>query len=66
MEAVVKKVPNHGVSQLEMYQMYAYSKKYNAPKIVLLCPQADNFQETGISYQSNDRVNVEVSFIDLL
>lgn len=31
-----------GVSQTDMYQMYAYSKKYNADKIILLYPHSDN------------------------
>jgi 5-methylcytosine-specific restriction enzyme subunit McrC len=57
---------NYGISQSDMYQMYAYSKKYNAEKIVLLYPQPDNLRGAGISFQSDDGVSVEVSFIDLL
>lgn len=57
---------NYGIAQSDMYQMYAYSKKYNAQKIVLLYPQLDNLQGTDISFYSDDGVNVEVSFIDLL
>lgn len=59
-------VRNNGISQSDMYQMYAYSKKYNAEKIVLLYPQSDNFSGREISFHSDDGVNVEISFIDLL
>ena len=59
-------VHNYGISQSDMYQMYAYSKKYHAEKIVLLYPQPDNFCNTVISFQSDDEVSVDVAFIDLL
>lgn len=59
-------VRNYGISQSDMYQMYAYSKKYNAEKIVLLYPQPDNLRETEISFHSDDGVSVEISFINLL
>jgi 5-methylcytosine-specific restriction enzyme subunit McrC len=54
-------VRNYGISQSDMYQMYAYSKKYNAKKIVLLYPQPDNLSEKEISFHSDDGVNVEIS-----
>ena len=57
---------NYGISQNDMYQMYAYSKKYSAKKIVLIYPQSDNFRGAGISFLSNDAVTVDVAFIDLL
>lgn len=58
-------VRNNGISQSDMYQMYAYSKKYNADGIVLLYPQSDNVRKSEISYVSDDNVKVDVSFIDL-
>lgn len=59
------KVRNNGISQSDMYQMYAYSKKYNAKGIVLLYPHSDAVSKTDIRYVSEDNVNVRVSFIDL-
>jgi 5-methylcytosine-specific restriction enzyme subunit McrC len=59
-------VRNYGISQSDMYQMYAYSKKYSAGRIVLLYPQSDNLHGTEISFHSDDGVSVEVSFINLL
>lgn len=56
---------NYGISQTDMYQMYAYSKKYDAEKIVLLYPQPEGFHSTDIAFHSDDGVSVEVAFIDL-
>ena len=58
-------VRNSGISQSDMYQMYAYSKKYNAEGIVLLYPHSDAVSKTDIRYVSDDNVNVRVSFVDL-
>lgn len=56
---------NHGISQSDMYQMYAYSKKYGSDCIVLLYPHSDNVSRSEFRYASDDNVNVDVSFIDL-
>ncbi|OXM85803.1 McrC family protein [Paenibacillus rigui] len=59
---------NYGISQGDMYQMYAYSKKYNARKIFLLYPLHDGVTgqiEEGLSFYSNDQVEVYVHFVDL-
>ena len=60
-----KEVRNYGISQSDMYQMYTYAKKYYAEKVVLLYPKTNDIWEHGISFNSNDGVKVEVSFIDL-
>jgi 5-methylcytosine-specific restriction enzyme subunit McrC len=60
------KARNNGISQSDMYQMYAYSKKYDADGIVLLYPHSDSVSKTDIRYASDDNVKVDVSFIDLL
>lgn len=56
---------NSGISQSDMYQMYAYSKKYDADGIVLLYPHSDNVSRSEFRYASDDNVKVDVSFIDL-
>ncbi|WP_373485593.1 McrC family protein [Acetobacterium malicum] len=56
---------NSGISQSDMYQMYAYSKKYDAKWIFLLYPHSDAVSSTDIRYVSDDNVNVQVFFIDL-
>lgn len=58
-------VRNNGILQSDMYQMYAYCKKYNAEKIVLLYPNSDLVSKNFISYESHDNVNVLISCIDL-
>lgn len=57
---------NYGISHSDMYQMYAYSKKYAAKKIIVLYPQIEMMREKDIYFQSDDGVRVEVAFIDLL
>ena len=47
-----------------MYQMYAYSKKYEAEGIVLVYPNSNLINRTNISFASDDNVKVSVSFID--
>lgn len=59
------KARNNGISQSDMYQMYAYSKKYEADSIVLLYPYSDAISKTDIRYASNDNVKVDVAFVDL-
>jgi 5-methylcytosine-specific restriction enzyme subunit McrC len=56
---------NSGISQSDMYQMYAYSKKYDADGIVVLYPHSDSVSRDEIRYASDDNVKVDVSFIDL-
>lgn len=62
---------NYGISQTDMYQMYAYAKKYKTPDICLLYPlnsEMRNCEE--IKFESRDsnsflEANVRLFFIDL-
>ena len=56
---------NNGISQADMYQMYAYAKKYNAERVLLVYPYSDGINKHDIRYLSDDDVKVEVHFIDL-
>ncbi|KUK65649.1 MAG: Uncharacterized protein XD84_0463 [Desulfotomaculum sp. 46_80] len=56
---------NFGISQSDMYQMYAYSKKYDADGIILLYPHSDSVSRSEFRYASDDNVKVDVVFIDL-
>ena len=57
---------NYGISQADMYQMYAYQKKYQAENISLLYPVTDTLNtDRQIPFQSNDGVLVTARFIDL-
>lgn len=57
---------NYGISQADMYQMYAYQKKYNAESVTLLYPMTDKVDdEKTIEYSSLDGAIVKAKFVDL-
>ena len=56
---------NYGISQADMYQMYAYQKKYQAQNVTLMYPRTEKLQTETMVYRSNDLVTVQVQFIDL-
>ena len=57
---------NFGISQADMYQMYAYQKKYGAENVTLLYPQTDEIHHEGMmEFKSKDHVLVRVQFVDL-
>lgn len=60
--------PNCGISQADMYQMYAYGKKYSAAKVLTLYPLCES--ASGITaplrYESPGDPPVEVHLIDLV
>ena len=64
-------VTNYGISQGDMYQMYAYGKKYHAKEVVLLYPKPEdeNILKENINYDAKEQtynVEVKIRFIDLL
>lgn len=57
---------NYGIAQADMYQMYAYQKKYDAVNVTLLYPLTDQVaSEEKIEYQSADGVIVQIGLIDM-
>lgn len=57
---------NYGISQADMYQMYAYAKKYKASQIYLIYPVNEEMQYVeDIQYCSDDNVSVKIFFVDL-
>ena len=57
---------NYGISQADMYQMYAYSKKYNTPEIWLLYPVNDEMRNHyPIRFKSGDGTIVKLHFVDV-
>lgn len=57
---------NYGISQADMYQMYAYSKKYNTSEIWLLYPVNKEMRNHDtISFESGDGTVVNVYFVDV-
>lgn len=57
---------NYGISQTDMYQMYAYQKKYGAEYITMLYPKTETAESNdNIEFQSKDGVVVRVAFVDM-
>ena len=58
---------NYGISQADMYQMYAYSKKYETPEIWLLYPVNSEMRgDSTISFDSGDNTYVTLHFVDVV
>lgn len=57
---------NYGISQGDMYQMYAYSKKYGTSEIWLLYPLNDEMRgHDEIKFESGDGTTVRIYFVDV-
>lgn len=57
---------NYGISQSDMYQMYAYSKKYETTEIWLLYPINDEMRNSNhIKFHSGDGTTVNLFFVDV-
>lgn len=57
---------NYGISQADMYQMYAYQKKYASENVTLLYPLTEKVdQDENIEFLSHDGTQIKVRFVDL-
>lgn len=57
---------NYGISQADMYQMYAYGKKYNTSEIWLLYPKNEGLEKlNGFTYDSGDEILVHLFLVDV-
>lgn len=57
---------NYGISQADMYQMFAYQKKYTSENVTLLYPLTDKIErDKDIRYLSLDGTKIKIRFIDL-
>ena len=66
MEATFWLKSNYGISQSDMYQMFAYYKKYGAKSVILLYPNTEKIiVNKPIEFKSKDGISVKVRFIDL-
>lgn len=58
---------NYGISQADMYQMYAYHKKYSAESVTMIYPLSEKVGEgEEIWFRAKDGVSVRVVLLDLL
>ena len=57
---------NYGISQADMYQMYAYQNKYHSENVTLLYPLTEKVEQNkNIEFYANDGTLIRVRFIDL-
>lgn len=57
---------NYGISQADMYQMYAYQNKYRSESVTLLYPLTEKAWEgQRIEFRANDGARIKVRFVDL-
>lgn len=60
---------NYGISQADMYQMYAYSKKYKTSEIWLLYPINEEMKDVSVHFASYSEQSVETNvrlfFVDV-
>ena len=47
--------PKHGVSQGDIYQLYAYGRRFGCPKVALIYPETQRFS-SPLSYEFIDKV----------
>ena len=52
--------PNHGVSQADVYQLFAYGKRYGCRRVVLLYPRTPAFRET-VKFRFVDEDDLELA-----
>lgn len=59
---------NYGISQADMYQSYAYHKKYTSNLVMLLYPWRSKYDKFAnpIIFSSHEPVTVHIGFIDLI
>ena len=55
---------NYGISQTDMYQMYAYSKKYNANEVWVLYPRVNELEDRIIEFRDED-TKIHIFFVDV-
>lgn len=55
---------NYGISQVDMYQMYAYSKKYNANEVWVLYPRVNELENRIIEFRDED-TKIHIFFVDV-
>lgn len=57
---------NYGISQADMYQMYAYQNKYGSENVTLLYPLTEKVEQNkDIEFHANDGTIIKIRFVDL-
>lgn len=53
------------ISQADMYQLFAYGKKYNNQKLCLIYPKEDETQPQAVSYRYEEGLHLNVLYFDV-
>ena len=53
------------ISQADLYQLYAYGKKYNCGKLHLIYPKIDGIKQESMNFKYDDEIRLEILYFDL-
>ena len=56
---------NQGISQSDMYQLYAYGKKYKSEKLYLIFPKDEVVKENLYHYYEDEKLPLKILFFDV-
>lgn len=53
------------ISQADLYQLYAYGKKYNCSRLYLIYPKIDGVKQESMGFKYDDEMRLEILYFDL-
>ena len=53
------------ISQADLYQLYAYGKKYNCGKLYLIYPKIDGIKQEFMKFEYEKDMHLEILYFDL-
>ena len=53
------------ISQADLYQLYAYGKKYECDKLYLIYPKIDDAKQEPMNFKYDDKMQLEILYFDL-
>ena len=53
------------ISQADLYQLYAYGKKYNCGKLYLIYPKIDGIKQEFMKFKYEKDMQLEILYFDL-
>lgn len=53
------------ISQADLYQLYAYGKKYELDKLYLIYPKIDGAKQEPMNFKYDDKMQLEILYFDL-
>ena len=53
------------ISQADLYQLYAYGKKYECDKLYLIYPKIDGATQEPMNFKYDDKMQLEILYFDL-